>query len=119
MARWAVCAHSGFDDPFFSMNGFSGQWKVNSLHISQAVKEMAKEKGFAQSRFTSHSLRYGGATTLAAAGLPDSWIQVYGRWRSLAFLQYIKLSENIFETVQRTMNAPVRFNHTDIAKLML
>jgi integrase len=119
LAKWSAKSHSTDKEPFFSMNSSSGHWELNSLHIASAVKGMARKKGFAVFRFSSHSLRYGGATTLAAAGLPDSWIQVYGRWRSLAFLAYIKLSENIFKKVQQTMNDSTQFSHADIAKLMV
>ncbi|KAH8930079.1 hypothetical protein BT69DRAFT_1180113, partial [Atractiella rhizophila] len=37
-----------------------------------------------------HSLRSGGATHLAANGIPDSTIQKIGRWSSEAFQIYIR-----------------------------
>jgi hypothetical protein len=119
MANWAARSRSKHGQPFFASNSYRGFWRLNSVHVSQAVKSMATAFSFAPKRFTSHSLRYGGASTLAAAGLPDSWIQIYGRWKSLTFLQYIKLSDNIFSTVQRTMSDYNKFSHADIAKLML
>jgi hypothetical protein len=119
MASWAARSRSLHGQPFFSINNHRGFWKLNSTHVSQAVKFMARAFNFPTKRFTSHSLRYGGASTLAAAQLPDSWIQIYGRWKSLTFLQYIKLSDNIFHNVQRTMITSNKFSHADIAKLML
>lgn len=119
LARWSATASRAPDQPFFSTSARTGLWKVSSLHISTALKGLARAFGFDPSRFSSHSLRYGGASTLAAAGLPDSWIQVYGRWKSLTFLQYIKLSHNIFDTIQQTMLTSNKFSHADIAKLLL
>jgi hypothetical protein len=36
-------------------------------------------------RISSHSLRIGGASALAAAGVPDYIILDMGRWKSLVF----------------------------------
>lgn len=119
LAKWSVTATRTSTQPFFSTNGRKGPWKVSPDHIAKAVKSLATAFHFNPTRFTSHSLRYGGASTLAAAGLPDCWIQIYGRWKSLTFLQYIKLSHNLFETIQQTMHTSNKFSHADIAKLML
>ena len=40
----------------------------------------------------THSFRIGGATALAAAGVPDSTIQTVGRWSSDCFMRYLRLS---------------------------
>jgi hypothetical protein len=119
LARWSSMADRVSGQPFFSTTTRKGVWKVSSTHIASAVKVLAVAFKFNPTRFTSHSLRYGGASTLAAAGLPDCWIQIYGRWKSLTFLQYIKLSHNIFDTIQQTMHSSNKFSHADIAKLML
>jgi hypothetical protein len=37
-----------------------------------------------------HSMRSGGATALAIAGIPDNRIQAMGRWSSDAYQQYIR-----------------------------
>jgi hypothetical protein len=118
LATWSTRASRTPAQAFFSTTTRKGLWKVSSSHIASAVKSLATAFHFHPARFTSHSLRYGGASTLAAAGLPDCWIQVYGRWKSLTFLQYIKLSHNIFETVQATMLSANNFSHADVAKLM-
>ena len=43
--------------------------------------------------FNTHSLRIGGASAAAAAGIPDSQIQIFGRWSSNAYQRYIHLSD--------------------------
>lgn len=50
-----------------------------------------------------HSLRAGGATTLALMGYPDSLIKTLGRWRSLAYQRYIKLDPHSFRDVSADM----------------
>jgi len=44
------------------------------------------------SRYLTHSVRIGGASILAAAYFSDSYIMKAGRWKSVAFLNYIRLS---------------------------
>ena len=41
-------------------------------------------------RYNTHSLRTGAATSASLAKLPDSHIQILGRWKSNAFKRYIR-----------------------------
>ena len=50
--------------------------------------------GFDSSRYKSHSFRIGRATDCALRGYSDAKIRALGRWRSNAFLKYIRVSEN-------------------------
>jgi len=45
-----------------------------------------------QSQYCGHSFRIGAATTGAAKGLEDCIKKTLGRWESLAYLRYLKLS---------------------------
>ena len=52
-------------------------------------------------RYSSHSLRRGGATAAYEAGVPLETIMRHGRWRSNAVLTYIKESVRVrMEVVQ-------------------
>ena len=53
----------------------------------------------------SHSFRIGGATALAAAGYPDTFIQTIGRWSSDCFRQYIRLPPALLQSYTRDMCA--------------
>ena len=42
----------------------------------------------------THSFRIGGASAAASAGIPDSQIQILGRWSSDAYRRYLRLSDS-------------------------
>ena len=45
----------------------------------------------------THSFRIGGASAAASRGVPDSVIQMMGRWRSDCFRRYIRMDDRIVE----------------------
>ena len=59
-----------------------------------AVRGALERAGMDQSRYCGHSFRIGAATTAAARGVEDSVIKTLGRWRSLAYLEYVKIPRN-------------------------
>ena len=62
--------------------------------------------GIDVSRYSGHSFRRGGATALAKAGVPDSAIQLHGRWKSNAFLRYIAMPDDDQLRLQTTQAIP-------------
>ena len=48
--------------------------------------------GYDPKRYAGHSLRIGGAVSAQRAGIPDHVIRTLGRWKSDAYLLYIKFS---------------------------
>ena len=72
---------------FIHSNGvpLSRSFLVNSLRIALT------DAGIDTSGYSGHSFRIGAASAAAKAGLPDSLIQSLGRWKSAAFLSYIRI----------------------------
>ena len=63
-----------------------------------------KELGFDASKFGMHSLRSGGASAAANAGVPDRLFKRHGRWRSeTAKDGYIKDSTDALMSVSRSL----------------
>lgn len=95
MFSWAVRARLPSDStPFFSYP--QDKWKLSAEDMNTSIKATFKLFGFDENLGKTHSLRIGGASALAAAGVNDSIIMILGRWKSLAFLLYIRLSTSIF-----------------------
>ena len=56
-----------------------------------AVRDALKRAGIRADKYAGHSFRIGAATTAAARGIEDSIIKTLGRWKSLAYLEYIRI----------------------------
>ena len=70
----------------------SGEFVFNrriAYRINHTLKELAKEHGLDETRFSTHSLRAGCAATLYAAGIDPIDIQRWGRWKSAIYMRYI------------------------------
>lgn len=99
MFNCASTLRPGRDTAFFAWRGDASEpaWSLGEHAINKLVKDGAALYGFDTSKFSSHSLRIGGASALAAAGAPSWVIQLTGRWMPLAFLQYIRLASTAFQ----------------------
>ena len=62
---------------------------ITSGAVNSAVRRVAKALGLGPN-VTGHSLRIGGCTAAAAAGIPMEIIRVIGGWFSDAMLGYIR-----------------------------
>ena len=75
-------------------------WFINEL------RGLLTQAGLPQSDFAGHSFRIGAATTAALAGIEDSAIQVLGRWRSSAFLGYVRTPKERLATLSASLSKP-------------
>lgn len=109
--NWAVVAKPALGQPFLS---YQGRWTLSYAVLTKAVKLVAQQMGLDQSRYRTHSLRIGGASMLAAALVPDYLIQKLGRWKSLAFLDYIRLARGAFDAALAAISNPTLLTVRDV-----
>ena len=98
---YAVRAKPRPGQPFLSND--IGQ-SLHYEHFNACIKRIARDCGLNDALFSTHSLRIGGASALAASGVPDYVIQLQGRWKSLAFLDYIRLASRVFRSTITTLS---------------
>ena len=79
------------------------KWTLKPRYFNLCLRQLAIINKMDPARVSSHSLRIGGASALAAAGMPDYVIMDMGRWRSLAFLAYIRKSVEMFEAARNAL----------------
>ena len=82
LERWtAHCRDmlgAGPEDGLFCIRG--APFLVEEADVAAAMKKIVVHLGWDSSKISAHSLRYGGATMLAAAGLPQYVIEYFGGW---------------------------------------
>ena len=71
--------------------------------LVQNVRQALSRAGIDTSNYSGHSFRIGAATTASLAGIPDSTIQELGRWKSSAFVRYIRVPSNYLSSVSRRL----------------
>jgi len=55
-----------------------------------ALKSLIDDLNLDKHYYNTHSFRIGAATSESVAKIPESHIQILGRWRSNAFSRYIR-----------------------------
>ena len=84
-AYLAVCGSS--PGPFFTFK----EGTPLSREFVARVRSALTVAGIQASQFAGHSFRIGAASTAAARGVEDSLIKTLGRWRSSAYLLYVRI----------------------------
>ncbi|ETN03639.1 hypothetical protein PPTG_23763 [Phytophthora nicotianae INRA-310] len=74
--------------------------------ICEVDKKAANLAGQDLSRFSTHSLRIGGATALFAGGIDSLTIKLFGRWRSAVFERYTRIQAQVTTAMARCMINP-------------
>lgn len=112
--RWAQVARPTGEDAFLS---YRNEWGLGYDQYNAAFKLTALRMDLPPERYSTHSARIGGASALASAGLPDWQIKKLGRWKSLAFLEYIQTALTSMRAAQVAMVNPLTFSVTDTKRL--
>ena len=80
-------------------------WKViTRSEATRALRLLVSCVGREPSQYALHSGRIGGATHLAAQGASELQIQRAGRWKSLAFMVYVRTGGEGAEFVSRALS---------------
>jgi hypothetical protein len=69
----------------------------------QMLRLVVAKLGLNPSDYSGHSFRRGGATSLAAAGVPAAMIKQMGRWKSLAYQVYIDNTQEEWRRASQAM----------------
>ena len=62
---------------------------ISNVQVNDELKDAAESLGLSRDRYASHSLRRGGATAMAAAGVHHEVIRRWGRWLSDTWKRYV------------------------------
>ncbi|KAJ8574815.1 hypothetical protein ON010_g4399 [Phytophthora cinnamomi] len=71
--------------------------------VTRWIKIAARLCGQDETRYSTHSLRSGGAAALFSAGSADTRIKLHGRWRSDCFQRYVHIDNASTANIARTM----------------
>lgn len=73
--------------------------------LLKAIKALMKQLGYKVDQVGTHSMRIGGASTLAILGVPAHIIKILGRWLSLTYQVYTRTSNEHIQRVQALIGA--------------
>lgn len=108
MLAYLVIRPSTAGPLFIFQNGSPLTRKKLVDHLRQAISQL----GLDASGYSGHSFRIGAASTAATVGINDSAIQLLGRWKSPAFLAYIRSPKTQLMAVSTLMaTLPATHNH--------
>ena len=93
--------------PLFRLRG--GNPLTKPAFVSSVRGALARA-GLDPTKYAGHSFRIGAATTAAAAGIEDSLIQTLGRWKSSAYLLYVKVPRDRLAGLSTTL---AKAGHTE------
>jgi len=81
------------NEPLFRIHDGS---YLTRVRVDTMIKDLARRSGFdiTNARWTTHSMRAGGATSLSFLGIPAHVIQLLGRWKSDCYIRYLSISHD-------------------------
>ena len=100
MATWMAIRRAGRNAPLFQRRKGRNLTRQRLTHV---LRNTLERLGFEGKAYASHSLRAGGAVSLAAAGYGTETIMLLGRWKSASFMVYLAMSNHTARGAQRSM----------------
>ena len=88
---------------------------ITRSRVDAMVKRLAHAAGFdtSRSRWSTHSMRAGGATSLSFLGVPAHIIRAHGRWHSDSMLRHLSISHDEHRNIADLMaSMPARDDET-------
>ena len=84
---------------------------LSRQRLVRRMQQALAPYGVDYSHLTGHSFRIGAASAASRAGIEDSMIQTLGRWRSSAYLRYIRIpGQMLAATSERLLNCGDHLN---------
>jgi hypothetical protein len=101
-----VWDHSPSDGPYDPLFQCSDGSPLEYVQLNDAIKICAVAIGLDPNSFSGHSLRIGGATSLAILGYDAHIIKTLGRWKSLSYQLYTRMTMHMRADISRRLGAP-------------
>ena len=70
---------------------YKDQTPLTKNKFTSSFRDILNKAGLESTQYSGHSFRIGAASTAAANGIEDSLIQTLGRWKSSAYLTYVRI----------------------------
>lgn len=97
----------GDNAPLMQCGGLHQQWHVvTRLEAKTALRLLVSAAGRDPKQYALHSGRIGGATQLACRGASEIQIQRAGRWKSSAFMVYVRAGGEGARFVSHALTEP-------------
>ena len=112
VAYLEATTHFAANEPLFRHHDGS---YITRSRVDAMIKRLAHAAGFdtSRSRWSTHSMRAGGATSLSFLGVPAHIIRAYGRWHSDSMLRYLSISHDEHRNIAGLMaSMPARDDET-------
>ena len=103
--------------PFFHSIGPT-KFKLTYDMFTISIRVIAAAFNLPIKRFKTHSLRIGGACALLAANVSEAIVKLMGRWKSLAFLYYLRMMESAYNTAISAISNPKSMTVEHIRRLV-
>ena len=79
------------NSPLFALS--NGKYVTRNM-VNDMIKRLCGLAGFDPAKYSTHSMRAGGASSLALSGVDSATIRKLGRWESDCFIRYITISDD-------------------------